>query len=135
MDHRPAEAVARAQAATPHGGTAMYDAVSEAIPLVQQGQFRKKALVVISDGNDTSSTTRLRDVQQQIRESEALVYAVGIDCSSSGPTAAERQLFRAAEAADSAPVSVSRPGRPRWMAARRSRRTSLVGGRRRAPIP
>jgi len=71
--------------ATPHGGTAMYDAVSEAIPLVQQGQFRKKALVVISDGNDTSSTTRLRDVQQQIRESEALVYAVGIDCSSSGP--------------------------------------------------
>jgi Ca-activated chloride channel family protein len=72
--------------ATPHGGTAMYDAVSEAIPLVQQGQFRKKALVVISDGNDTSSTTRLRDVQQQIRESEALVYAVGIDCSGSGPT-------------------------------------------------
>jgi Ca-activated chloride channel family protein len=71
--------------ATPHGGTAMYDAVSEAIPLVQQGQFRKKALVVISDGNDTSSTTRLRDVQQQIRESEALVYAVGIDCSGSGP--------------------------------------------------
>jgi Ca-activated chloride channel family protein len=72
--------------ATPHGGTAMYDAVSEAIPLVQQGQFRKKALVVISDGNDTSSTTRLRDVQQQIRESEALVYAVGIDCSGNGPT-------------------------------------------------
>jgi Ca-activated chloride channel family protein len=65
----------------PHGGTAMYDAVAEAVPLVQQGQFRKKALVVISDGNDTSSTTRLRDVQQQIRESEALVYAVGIDCS------------------------------------------------------
>ena len=65
----------------PHGGTAMYDAVAEAVPLVQQGQHRKKALVVISDGNDTSSTTRLRDVQQQIRESEALVYAVGIDCS------------------------------------------------------
>src|SRR5262245_19341666 len=64
----------------PHGGTAMYDAVAEAVPLVQQGQHRKKALVVISDGNDTSSTTRLRDVQQQIRESEALVYAVGIDC-------------------------------------------------------
>ena len=69
---------------SPHGGTAMYDAVSEAVPLVQQGQFRKKALVVISDGNDTSSTTRLRDVQQQIRESEALVYAVGIDCSGAG---------------------------------------------------
>jgi len=79
--------------ATPHGGTAMYDAVAEAIPLVQQGQFRKKALVVISDGNDTSSTTRLRDVQQQIRESEALVYAVGIDCSGSGPTRRRGSFF------------------------------------------
>ena len=48
---------------TPHGGTAMYDAVADAVPLVQRGQFRKKALVVISDGNDTSSTTRIRDVQ------------------------------------------------------------------------
>jgi Ca-activated chloride channel family protein len=64
----------------PHGGTAMYDAVAEAIPVAQRGQFRKKALVIISDGNDTSSSTRLRDVQQQIRESEALVYAIGIDC-------------------------------------------------------
>src|SRR4051794_16991364 len=34
----------------PHGGTAMYDAVAEAIPLAQRGQYRKKALVVISDG-------------------------------------------------------------------------------------
>jgi VWFA-related protein len=66
----------------PHGGTAMYDAVAEAIPLAQRGQFQKKALVVISDGNDTSSTTRIRDVQQLIRESESLVYAIGIDCSS-----------------------------------------------------
>jgi len=65
----------------PHGGTAMYDAVSEAVPLVQRGQFRKKALLLISDGNDTSSTLRIRDVQQLIRESEALVYAIGIDCS------------------------------------------------------
>jgi VWFA-related protein len=64
----------------PHGGTAMYDAVAEAIPLAQRGQFRKKALVVISDGNDTSSTTRIKDVQQLIRESETLVYAIGIDC-------------------------------------------------------
>ena len=63
-----------------HGGTAMYDAVAEAIPLAQRGQFRKKALVVVSDGNDTSSTTRLRDVQALIRESETLVYAIGIDC-------------------------------------------------------
>jgi len=64
---------------TPNGGTAMYDAVSEAIPLAQQGKNRKKALVVISDGNDTASQLGIRDVKQQIRESEVLVYAIGID--------------------------------------------------------
>ncbi len=41
----------------PNGGTAMYDAVAEAIPLTLQGQNRKKALLVISDGNDTASAT------------------------------------------------------------------------------
>ena len=64
---------------TPNGGTAMYDTVAQAIPLAQQGQNRKKALVVISDGNDTTSRTDIRDLQQQIRQSEVLVYAVGID--------------------------------------------------------
>ena len=64
---------------TPNGGTAMYDAVAEAIPLTQQGQNRKKALLVISDGNDTSSRTAIRELKAQIRESEVLVYAIGID--------------------------------------------------------
>ena len=64
---------------SPNGGTAMYDAVSEALPLAQQGQNRKKALLVISDGNDTNSTAGVRDVKAQIRESEVLVYAIGID--------------------------------------------------------
>jgi Ca-activated chloride channel family protein len=80
------QAVSRAlNRLTPHGGTALYDAVAEAVPMVQRGQFRKKALVVLTDGNDTSSTTRIRDVQQLIRESEALVYAIGIDCSGGTP--------------------------------------------------
>jgi VWFA-related protein len=65
----------------PNGGTAMYDAVAEAIPLTQRGEHRKKALLVISDGNDTASTTTLRDLKTQIRETETLVYAIGIDGS------------------------------------------------------
>jgi Ca-activated chloride channel family protein len=63
----------------PNGATALYDAVARAVPLAKQGQNRKKALVVISDGNDTSSRTDILDLKQQIRESEVLVYAVGID--------------------------------------------------------
>jgi VWFA-related protein len=63
----------------PRGATSLYDAVSEAVPLAQGGHHRKKALVVISDGNDTNSRTTIRALKQQIRESEVLVYAIGID--------------------------------------------------------
>ena len=69
----------------PRGGTAMYDAVAEAIPMAQSGRHKKKALLVISDGNDTSSETNIRDLKRLIRESEVLVYAVGID-SDAPPT-------------------------------------------------
>ena len=70
---------------TANGGTAMYDTVAEAIPLAQQGQNRKKALLLISDGNDTASSTGIIPLKQLIRESEVLVYAIGID-GESAPT-------------------------------------------------
>ena len=63
----------------PNGGTAMYDTVADAIPMAQSGKNVKKALVVISDGNDTSSRVTIDELKQEIRESEVLVYAVGID--------------------------------------------------------
>jgi VWFA-related protein len=63
------------------GGTAMYDAISTAIPTAQGGMHRKKALLVISDGNDTNSTISVGALRQQIRESDVLVYALGIDAS------------------------------------------------------
>jgi len=57
----------------------MYDAVAEAMEMLRQAHNRKKALVIISDGNDTNSRTDVFTVKQMIRESEVLVYAVGID--------------------------------------------------------
>ena len=63
----------------PDGGTALYDAVAEAIPLAASGRYQKKALVIISDGNDTSSYIGIRELSARIRQSEVLVYAVGID--------------------------------------------------------
>jgi VWFA-related protein len=61
------------------GGTAMYDCVADAIPRAQRGKNPKKALLVISDGNDTTSHTDIADLKRQIRASELLVYAIGID--------------------------------------------------------
>ena len=64
---------------TPNGGTALYDAVAAAVPFAATGHNPKKALVIISDGNDTSSSTSLRDVQELVADSDVLVYAIGID--------------------------------------------------------
>ena len=68
------------------GATALYDAVAQALPLLESGRHRKKALLVISDGNDTSSKIELPRLKQLIRESEALVYAIGIDAQASATT-------------------------------------------------
>jgi len=66
----------------PVGGTALYDAVAAALPTAQQGHNRKKALLVISDGNDTNSSISVNSLRQRIRESEVLVYALGVDSTS-----------------------------------------------------
>jgi Ca-activated chloride channel homolog len=73
---RISDAIGRLQ---PHGGTALYDTVAEAVQMAQQGHNRKKAVVIISDGNDTASRTDIYAVKQLIRETEVLVYAIGID--------------------------------------------------------
>jgi Ca-activated chloride channel family protein len=66
---------------TPNGGTAMYDAVANALPIAATGRHQKKALLVISDGNDTDSRISVSELRQAIRESEVLVYALGVDGS------------------------------------------------------
>ena len=84
-------AISRAVArVSPSGGTAMYDAIADALPIAGIGKHPKKALLVISDGNDTNSSVSVGELRQLIRESEVLVYALGVDGTAttrrSGPT-------------------------------------------------
>ncbi len=69
-----------------NGRTALYDAVDRAVSLLETGRYRKKVLLVVSDGNDTASFTPLGSLRQRIDESEAMVYAIAIDSN-------ERRLF------------------------------------------
>ncbi len=87
------------------GATAMYDAVAEAIPLASTGRHQKKAIVLISDGNDTSSHTPLVDLKQLVRESEVMIYAIGIDGAGTGRRWAGAAAAARADAADADPVS------------------------------
>ena len=67
--------------AEPNGGTAMYDAIADAIPIAGSGRHEKKALLLISDGNDRNSTIGVTELRQAIRESEVIVYALGVEGS------------------------------------------------------
>ncbi len=93
------------------GGTAMLDAIAEAMPLAQTGQNRKRALVLISDGNDTDSQSSLREVKQLIRESEVMVYAIGIDGQAEGTIFGMPPTTRPASAASARPHSRAGAGR------------------------
>jgi len=61
------------------GGTAMRDALSTSIDYVKKnGKKDKKVLVVITDGNDNSSNISLEQVLRKSRDSEVLIYAIGL---------------------------------------------------------
>jgi Ca-activated chloride channel family protein len=92
---------------TANGGTAMYDAIAESVPLAQKGSRRKKALIVISDGNDMNSRTQVEEARQIIKESEVMVYAIGIDAS--GSPSASYAPAASASASPSAPKSKPTP--------------------------
>ena len=103
------EAIARSlRRVNPAGGTAMYDAVAEAVPMAQGGQNRKKAVVIISDGNDTNSRLDVADVRQLVRETEVLVYAIGID--GQGETTLSRPGTTPPVARPPSPVPFPMPG-------------------------
>jgi Ca-activated chloride channel family protein len=97
---------------SPTGGTAIYDAVSSAIPKAETGRHRKKALLVISDGNDTNSEVKVGALRQQIRESEVLVYALGIDGTPRPAT--QQPPFRLPGPIPTPFPVPGRPGRPRF---------------------
>jgi len=60
------------------GATILYDAVSEALDHVAHGQHRKQALLVITDGEDTDSFTKLNHLLEQAKQSEVLIYCIGL---------------------------------------------------------
>lgn len=63
----------------PSGGTAIYDSVLSALPLMDERARERAAIVIISDGADTTSDTSLRDLRSALLRADTFVYAVAID--------------------------------------------------------
>jgi Ca-activated chloride channel family protein len=66
------------QLVQPKANTALYDAVYLGIDRVTRGTHQKKALLIISDGQDNSSRYNFGEVRRLLKESDVTVYSVGI---------------------------------------------------------
>ncbi|MGE0820636.1 MAG: VWA domain-containing protein [Candidatus Binatia bacterium] len=62
----------------PNGGTTLYDAILEGLRRVKRGQNQKRALIVITDGLDTSSFASLNQTINAAKRSGVLIYTIGI---------------------------------------------------------
>ncbi len=63
----------------PSGNTALYDAVLLGLEKVMRGKYPRHALLIISDGEDNNSRYSFNEIRQRLRESDAVIYAVGIN--------------------------------------------------------
>jgi Ca-activated chloride channel family protein len=62
----------------PKGSTALYDAAYVAIEKIKQGRLPRKALLIISDGQDNNSRYSYRELRTLVKESGVLIYTIGI---------------------------------------------------------
>ena len=61
----------------PGGRTALYDAVYLGLNQIRAGKNEKKALILITDGEDNSSRYSSAEVREFAKESDVQIYAIG----------------------------------------------------------
>jgi len=60
------------------GSTALLDAIYLGLHEIKKSKKNKKALLIISDGGDNHSRYSLTEVQHLVRESDVLIYSIGV---------------------------------------------------------
>ena len=67
------------------GSTALLDAVTLALKEMRNAHYTRKAIIVISDGEDNASHCSPLELSEAVRKADVLIYAIGIiDSDSSG---------------------------------------------------
>lgn len=69
----------------PKGQTALYDAVYLGIEKVSRGAYPKRAIILISDGDDNHSQRSFSEIRRRLQESDIAIYPIGIAENSSSP--------------------------------------------------
>ncbi len=62
----------------PHGWTALYDAIFYSVQEIRRAAHPRRALLVLSDGEDNNSRYSESEVLSLVRESDVSVYAIGL---------------------------------------------------------
>ena len=62
----------------PKDNTALYDAVYLGVERVTRGTHQKRAMLIISDGQDNASRYNFGEVRRLMKESDVVTYSVGI---------------------------------------------------------
>lgn len=74
-----ADALETALVAVPtEGRTALYDGLAVGLRHLQLGHAEKRVLIVVSDGGDNASQRTYNDVLALARQSNAVIYAIGL---------------------------------------------------------
>lgn len=60
------------------GATALLDAVSIALNEMKNARHTRKAIIIISDGEDNASHCSVHELRDAVRQADVLVYAIGI---------------------------------------------------------
>ena len=74
----PAEIMGSVDGMLAKGRTALLDAIALGLQELKNSSRPRKALVVLSDGGDNRSRLSEAELRSRVRESDALIYAMGI---------------------------------------------------------
>jgi Ca-activated chloride channel family protein len=67
-----------AEIGVPRGRTALLDAIYMGLTKMRQAKYRRRALLIISDGGDNHSRYTEGEVKSLVKEADVMIYAIGI---------------------------------------------------------
>ena len=65
-------------AIAPHGMTALYDSIYLGANKLRTARYKRRAMVIVSDGGDNRSRYTLKEIKSVLEESDVLTYSIGL---------------------------------------------------------
>jgi Ca-activated chloride channel homolog len=96
MTNQPQEIRDRMDSLRMGGSTALLDGVRLAMAEMAHASYTRKAIVIISDGQDNSSHWSVSELKAAVREQDVLIYAIGITDQATGSYLGPQRLTGAA---------------------------------------